>query len=59
MEMLERYYCEREDPDEICASMRVTKEQFETLKRSAKAHFSRLGTSTWAPLPARVPFCMN
>jgi DNA-directed RNA polymerase specialized sigma24 family protein len=58
-EALDRLYIEGHEPARICSEMRLTLDQFETVRRSAMSHFLRLGTSTWAELPARLPFCLN
>jgi hypothetical protein len=57
---LERFYAEGQEPASICSEMRLTMDQFVTVRRSYRAHLRRLRNPTeWSQLPARVPFCMN
>jgi hypothetical protein len=57
---LERFYAEGQEPARICSEMRLTMDQFDTVRRSFRAHLRRLRNPTrWADLPAKVPFCMN
>lgn len=58
-EALDRFYNGWQSPSRICSEMRISRDQFQMLKRCVRSHYLRLGSSTWAELHPRVPFCMN